>query len=121
VFEDELRGIEAAVRLAQQSAAERLTAFDAAEVGVGQAEENLRIREQQFEAGRATSDDVLEAVAVLALQRATLAVAPPGPHPAGRAQQLMGRASTRSPPRGCHATPGRGRRLCSRASAAVFW
>ena len=91
VLEDELRGIEAAVRLARQSAAERLTALDAAELGVGQAEENLRIREQQFDAGRATSDDVLEAEAVLAAQRATLASALYQAHTRrAELQQLMG-------------------------------
>ena len=40
---------------------------------MGQAEENLRIREQQFAVGRATSEDVLDAEALLARQRATRA------------------------------------------------
>jgi outer membrane protein TolC len=44
-------------------------------VAVAQAEENLRIRRQQFDAGRATSDDVLDATALLAAQRATVATA----------------------------------------------
>jgi outer membrane protein len=73
--ERELRRLEAAVRLAHQAVAERLSALEAAAAGVGQAEENLRIREQQFAAGRAQSDDVLEAEALLAAQRATLATA----------------------------------------------
>jgi outer membrane protein TolC len=91
VLEHELRGIEAAVRLVQQSAVERLAALDVAEVAVGQAEENLRIREQQFDAGRATSDDVLEAQAVLSAQRATLASALYQAHTRrAELQQLMG-------------------------------
>jgi outer membrane protein TolC len=90
-LEGELRALEAALRLAREAVAERLAALDAAEVAVGQAEENLRIREQQFEAGRATSDDVLDAEAILAAQRATLASALYQAH-ARRAelQQLMG-------------------------------
>jgi len=69
----ELDELEAAVRSTQRSAEERLAAAAAAEVGVVQAEENLRIRRQQFDAGRATSDDVLDAEALLAAQRATRA------------------------------------------------
>jgi len=63
------------VRGTHEAAAERLAALAAAEAGVGQAEENLRIRQQQFEVGRATSEDVLDAEALLAAQRATLASA----------------------------------------------
>jgi outer membrane protein TolC len=90
-IERELRGLETAVRSSQRAVEERLGAFAAAEAAVGQAEENLRIREQQFDAGRATSDDVLDAVALLAQQRATLATALYQAH-ARRAelQQLMG-------------------------------
>src|SRR5438128_2205720 len=69
----ELDELEAAVRTAQRAAEERLAAAAAAEAGVAQAEENLRIRRQQFDAGRATSDDVLDAEALLAAQRATRA------------------------------------------------
>ncbi len=69
----ELDEIEAAVRTTQRAAEERLAAAAAAEAGVAQAEENLRIRRQQFDAGRATSDDVLDAEALLAGQRATRA------------------------------------------------
>jgi outer membrane protein TolC len=58
-----------------QAAAERLAALDAAAVAVGQAEENLRIRQEQFDSGRATSEDVLDAEALLAEQRSTLATA----------------------------------------------
>ena len=47
----------------QHAAAERLAALAIAEQAVGQAEENLRIRRQQFDAGRASSDDVLDAQA----------------------------------------------------------
>ena len=69
----ELDELEAAVRTTQRAAEERLAAAAAAEAGVAQAEENLRIRRQQFDAGRATSDDVLDAEALLAGQRATRA------------------------------------------------
>ncbi|TMB60355.1 MAG: TolC family protein [Deltaproteobacteria bacterium] len=69
----ELDELEAAVRTTQRAAEERLAAAAAAEAGVAQAEENLRIRRQQFDAGRATSDDVLDAEALLAAQRATRA------------------------------------------------
>ena len=70
-----LRELEALVRTTQRAAEERLAALAAAEVAVGQADENLRIRRQQFDAGRATSDDVLIAEAILASERATLASA----------------------------------------------
>lgn len=90
-LEGELRGLEATVRFVHQAAAERLAALDAAEAAVGQAEENLRIREQQFDAGRATSDDVLVAEAVLARERATLATALYQAHTRrAELQQLMG-------------------------------
>ena len=74
-LERQLRELEAAVRTTQQSAEERLAAAEAARVGVVQAEENLRIRRDQFAAGRATSDDVLDASALLARERATFASA----------------------------------------------
>jgi len=74
-LERTLREIESAVRQTQRAAAERLAALATAEVAVTQAEENLRIRRQQFDAGRATSDDVLDATALLAGQRAALATA----------------------------------------------
>jgi outer membrane protein len=71
----QLDELEAAVRSTQRAAEERLAAAAAAEAGVAQAEENLRIRRQQFDAGRATSDDVLDAQALLTGQRATRASA----------------------------------------------
>ena len=74
-LESELRSLEQALRATQRAAAERLTARDTAEVAVGQAEENLRIRQQQFDAGRAQTRDVLEAQRLLAEQRAVLATA----------------------------------------------
>jgi outer membrane protein TolC len=74
-LERELRELEAAVRATQRATAERLGALAVAEAAVGQAEENLRIRRQQFDAGRATSEDVLDAEALLTAQRATLATA----------------------------------------------
>ena len=72
-IERQMREIEAAVRSAHRAAEERLSALAAAEAAVGQAQENLRIRQQQFDNGRAQSDDVLRAEALLAQQRAVLA------------------------------------------------
>src|SRR5262249_10079453 len=60
-IERALRELEALVRATQRAAGERLAALATAEVAVDQADENLRIRQQQFDAGRATSDDVLDA------------------------------------------------------------
>jgi outer membrane protein TolC len=74
-IERQLREVETAVRASRQAAEERLAAFATAESAVRQAEENLRIRQQQFAVGRATSEDVLDAEALLAEQRATLATA----------------------------------------------
>jgi outer membrane protein TolC len=74
-IEGQLRDLEASVRFTQQAAGERMAALDAAQVAVGQAEENVRIRQQQFDAGRASSEDVLDAQALLSAQRATRATA----------------------------------------------
>src|SRR4029453_18544984 len=74
-IERERRELERAVRDTGEAAAERLAALDTARAAVGQAEENLRIRQQQFDAGRATSEDVLDAQALLTEQRATPATA----------------------------------------------
>jgi outer membrane protein TolC len=73
--ERELRELEHAVRATYGATAERLAALTSAAAAVGQAEENLRIRRQQFDVGRAASDDVLDAERLLADQRATLATA----------------------------------------------
>ena len=73
--ERQSREIEESVRAARSALAERLSALDAASVAVGQAEENLRIRQQQFDAGRATSEDVLDAESLLAGERAVRATA----------------------------------------------
>jgi outer membrane protein TolC len=73
--ESELRTLENGVRSTQQAAEERLAALQSAGTAVRQAEENLRIRQQQFDAGRATSEDVLDAEALLSQQRAELATA----------------------------------------------
>jgi outer membrane protein TolC len=73
--ERELRELELAVRATHRAAAERLAARRTALIAVEQAEENFRIRRQQFDAGRATSEDVLDAEALLASQRAVLATA----------------------------------------------
>jgi outer membrane protein TolC len=74
-IERSLREVENAVRATRQAAEERLAALASAETAVRQAEENLRIRTQQFGVGRATSENVLDAEALLADQRATLATA----------------------------------------------
>jgi len=74
-IERQLRELEHAIRLSHGAAEERLAALDTAAVAVNQAEENVRIRQQQFAAGRATSEDVLDAQALLEFERATLATA----------------------------------------------
>ena len=90
-LERRMREIEAAVRSVQSAAEERLSALVAAEAAVGQAEENLRIRQQQFDSGRAQSDDVLIAEALLAQQRAILATALYQAHTRrAELQQLLG-------------------------------
>lgn len=90
-IERSLREIEAAVRAIQQAAEERLAALASAKVAVLQAEENQRIRQQQFEVGRATSEDLLDADALLAQQRATLATALYEAHTRrAELQELMG-------------------------------
>ena len=47
--ERQLRELEQAVRSTYRAAEERLAAFDTSATAVQQAEENLRIRQQQFE------------------------------------------------------------------------
>jgi len=74
-LERQMRELEAAIRTAHLAAEERLAAYRTAQSAVEQAEENLRIRRQQFDAGRAQSDDVLIAENLLSQQRATLATA----------------------------------------------
>jgi outer membrane protein TolC len=73
--EAQLRALEQALRATQQSAEERLAALDTASEAIGQAEENLRLRQQQFAFGRAQTRDVLDAQRLLAEQRAVLATA----------------------------------------------
>jgi outer membrane protein len=73
--ERSLREVETAVRATRLAAEERIAALPSAEVAVQQADENRRIRVQQFDVGRATSEDVLDAEALLAQQRALLASA----------------------------------------------
>jgi outer membrane protein TolC len=90
-IERDLRELEASVRSTQQAAEERLAALATAKAAVGQAEENLRIRRQQFDAGRAQSEDVLGAEVLLAGQRATLATALYQAHTRrAELEQLMG-------------------------------
>ena len=74
-IEGQLRELEEALLFTHRAVEERLAALDSASAAVGQAEENLRIRREQFCAGRAASEDVLDAEALLAAQRATLASA----------------------------------------------
>jgi outer membrane protein len=69
-IEASLRELESAVRATQLAVEERLAALATAQAAVAQAEENARIRKQQFDAGRATSNDVLDAQALLTAQRA---------------------------------------------------
>ncbi len=89
--EREMRSLEAAVRFTALAVHERLLAFATAKEAVEQAAENLRIREQQFDAGRAASDDVLTAVTILARERATAATALYQAHNrAAELRQLMG-------------------------------
>lgn len=91
-IERALREVEAAVRATQRAAEERLTALATAETAVVQAEENRRIRAQQFDAGRATSEDLLDAEALLAQQRAVVATALYQAHTRGaELEQLIGR------------------------------
>jgi len=91
-LERELREIEEGVRGTQRGAEERLAALETARLALGQAEENLRIRQQQFDVGRATSEDVLDAQTLLEQQRATLATALYQAHTRrAELQQLMGR------------------------------
>jgi len=90
-LEQQLRELEQAIRAVQQGVIERLSALRSAEMAVLQAEENLRIRRQQFDAGRAQSDDVLRAEAVLSEQRAILTTALYQAHTRrAELQQLMG-------------------------------
>lgn len=89
--EREMRALESAVRQTRRAVEERLAALTAARTAVSQADENLRIRQQQFGAGRATSEDVLDAETRLALQRATLASALYQAHTRrAELQQLLG-------------------------------
>lgn len=74
-LEAQLRALEQALRATLRDAEERLAALDTATAAIGQAEENLRIRQQLFAVGRAQSKDVLDAQRLLAEQRAVLATA----------------------------------------------
>jgi len=91
VLDRSSREIELLVRTAHDSARERVAAADAAAEAVEQAQENMRIRQEQFGMGRATSEDLLDAESLLTRQRVTQATALYQAH-ARRAelQQLMG-------------------------------
>ena len=66
---------EGMVRDAHDRLRERLAAIDATAASMQQAAENLRIRQAQFDEGRATSEDLLEASQLLTHQRALHATA----------------------------------------------
>jgi outer membrane protein len=90
-IERSLREVETIVRSTRLAAEERLAALASAETAVLQAAENRRIRGQQFDVGRATSQDVLDAEALLAQQRAVLATALYRAHTRrAELQQVMG-------------------------------
>lgn len=92
-IERTLRELEAAVRSAHRATEERLAALTTAESAVLQAEENLRIRRLHFDVGRATSENVLDAEALVTEQRAVLAEALYQSHVRrAELEQLMGRA-----------------------------
>jgi outer membrane protein len=99
-----VREIEILVRDSHDRVRERIAAIDAATVAVGQADENLRIRQVQFGEGRATSEDLLDAAELAARQRGQLASALYQAHTRrAELQQLMGAplgdlAVVRSPP-----------------------
>jgi outer membrane protein TolC len=91
-IERTLREVEAAVRATHGAAEERLAALATAETAVVQAEENRRIRAQQFDVGRATSEDLLDAETLLARQRAALATSRYQAHVrAAELEELIGR------------------------------
>ena len=91
-IERTLREVEAAVRATQGAAEERLAALATAQTAVVQAEENRRIRAQQFDVGRATSEDLLDAETLLARQRAALATSRYQAHVrAAELEELIGR------------------------------
>ncbi|MGH7805725.1 MAG: TolC family protein, partial [Candidatus Binatia bacterium] len=74
-LEDELRGLEDSMAVAYAALEERIRALAVARTAASQAEENLRIRRQQFDVGRSTSDDVLDAETLLTSERAAAASA----------------------------------------------
>ncbi|HXC52813.1 MAG TPA: TolC family protein [Candidatus Limnocylindrales bacterium] len=102
------RDVETMVRDAHDRVRERVQAIDAATAAVSQAEENLRIRQVQFDEGRATSEDLLDAAQLLTRQRAALASAIYESHVSrAQLQQLMGEPLTSEyltsePPAGEH-------------------
>jgi outer membrane protein TolC len=86
-----VREVESLVRDSHDRVRERLAAIDAASVAAGQAEENLRIRQVQFDEGRATSEDLLDAAELATRQHAMLAVSFYQAHTRrAELQQLMG-------------------------------
>lgn len=98
-LEEQLRELEAGVRETRLAAEERLAALRTAELAVTQAEENLRIRRQQFDVGRASSEDVLDAQALLSSQRALRASALYGAHVrSAELRRLMGLGVVAPPP-----------------------
>ena len=85
------RDVEVLVRGAHDGVRERVLGVQAATAAVRQAEENLRIRQVQFDEGRATSEDLLDAGQLLTRSRALLASAIYQSHVRrAELQQLMG-------------------------------
>lgn len=100
-----VRDLEKLVRDSHDRLRERLAAIDAAAAAVAQAEENRRIRQVQFDEGRATSEDLLDASQLLVRQRAMQATALYQAHiRRAELQQLMGEPlaalATDGPPSG---------------------
>lgn len=92
VLDRTTRDLEKLLRDSHDRLRERLAAIDAARSAVGQAEENMRIRRVQFDEGRATSEDLLQASQLLVRQKAMLAASLYQAHERrAELQQLMGR------------------------------
>jgi len=90
-----VREVESLVRDSHERVRERLQGIDLAVFAVGQADENLRIRQVQFNEGRATSEDLLDASELAARQRALLASSLYQAHiRRAELQQLMGEPLT---------------------------
>jgi outer membrane protein TolC len=125
LLDQSVREVELLVRDSHDRVRERLAAIDAATVAVGQADENLRIRQVQFGEGRATSEDLLDAAELAARQRGQLASALYQAHTRrAELQQLMGApladlGVVRAPTSGARSVPPPGTRGVPPAPPAV--